>query len=57
MIEQYIAMMKELKALGDKMLEADNTTGEEVWFDEVEIMGMHLEIGLEILTDVMGEDE
>ena len=57
MIEQYIAMMKELKALGDKILADDSTTGFENWFDELDCMNDHIETSLGIFADTIGEDE
>ena len=49
MIEQYIKMMEELKVLGEQIMDADETTGFEPWFDEVDCMTEHLECGLSIL--------
>ena len=55
MIEQYIKMMEELKTLGEKILEADETTGFEPWFDEVDCMDDHLSISLGLLKDATAD--
>lgn len=52
MLEQYLKKMEELKALGEKILEADETTGFEDWFDELDCMNDHLECGLRILNEL-----
>jgi hypothetical protein len=55
MIEKYIKMMEELKALGEQILEADETTGFEPWYDEVDCMDDHLSISLGLLKDATAE--
>ena len=55
MIEQYIKMMEELKALGEQIMEDDEVTGFEPWFDEVDCMTEHLECSLSILKKATAE--
>ena len=55
MIEQYIKMMEELKALGKQIMEDEETTGFEPWYDELDCMDEHLSISLELLKDATAE--
>lgn len=55
MLEQYIKKMEELKTLGEQILEDDEVTGFEPWFDELDCITDHLETSLLILKKIVVE--
>lgn len=55
-IKDYMAMVKELRALGQQLVEQQYNECDEqaAWVDEVECMDMHLECCVSILTEDCG---
>jgi hypothetical protein len=55
MLERYIKMMEELKTRGEKIMEDDEVTGFEPWYNEVDRMTEQFEISLSILKKMIAE--
>ena len=55
MLEQYIKMMEELKALGEQIIKDDEVTGFEPWCNEVYRMTEQFETSLSILKKIIVE--
>ena len=55
-IKDYIAMVKELRELGQQLVQEQYNWEDEVapWVDEVENMDMHLDCCVSILTEDCG---
>jgi hypothetical protein len=58
-IKDYLAMVKELRELGQQLVEQQYIECDEVapWVDEVDNMDMHLECCVSILTEDCGIEE
>ena len=58
-INDYMAMVKELRALGQALVEQQYNECDEVasWVDEVENMDMHLECCVSILAEDCGVED
>lgn len=55
MLEQYIKMMKELKTLGEQIMEDDEVSGFEPWFEEIAYATEQLRCSLSILKKATAE--
>lgn len=55
MLEQYVKMMEELKTLGEQIMEDDEVTGFEPWYNKLDCITEHLETNLSILKKIIVE--
>ena len=55
MLEQYIAKLEELKGFSKQIMENDEVTGFEPWYNEVDRMTEQFEISLSILKKIIVE--